>query len=175
MGLATDEHLSGVAFAGVVVAIGAAGLIASERSESGAAGALRPLAYTAGAGTLFGWSLVLYSETSHDSGAWPALAGRVVSVALVVGVVVVARSWPPRLPPVERRMALGAGLLDVTATAMLLLAVREGLVAEVAPVAALGPAFTVVWAWIVLREPIGRIQVVGLVAALAGLVMITVG
>jgi uncharacterized membrane protein len=75
----------------------------------------------------------------------------------------------------ERRMAMLAGLLDVTATALLLLAVREGLTAVVAPVAALGPAFTVIWAWAVLREPIARIQLVGLVTALIGLVMIAAG
>ena len=69
-------------------------------------------------------------------------------------------------------MAVGAGLLDVAATGLLLVAVREGLISLVAPVAALGPAFTVIWAWIVLREPIGRLQLVGLVTALAGLTMI---
>jgi drug/metabolite transporter (DMT)-like permease len=174
-GLLTDEDLSTLALVGVMVAIAAGGLVASERSETTSAGTLRPLAYAIGAGLLFGWSFVLYSETGHDSGAWPALSGRVASVVLVLGAVVVMRSWPPRLPNREGKMAVGAGLLDVTATAMLLLAVREGLTAEVAPVAALGPAFTVVWAWIVLREPVGRVQVAGLVAALAGLVMISAG
>jgi drug/metabolite transporter (DMT)-like permease len=63
-------------------------------------------------------------------------------------------------------------VLDVTATALLLVAVREGLISLVAPVSALGPAFTVIWAWVVLREPVGRLQLVGLVVALAGIVMI---
>jgi drug/metabolite transporter (DMT)-like permease len=45
----------------------------------------------------------------------------------------------------------------------------------VAPVAALGPAFTVMWAWIVLHERVGRLQLVGLVAAVGGLAMIAAG
>jgi drug/metabolite transporter (DMT)-like permease len=58
---------------------------------------------------------------------------------------------------------------------MLLVAVREDLSSLVAPVAALGPAFTVGWAWAVLREPVVRPQVVGLGVALVGLVMIAAG
>jgi drug/metabolite transporter (DMT)-like permease len=123
------------------------------------------------AGTLFGWSLVGYAETSHDSGAWPILAGRVAAVVIAVGAaLVVTRHVHVGRP--ERRMAVGAGLLDVAATGLLLVAVREGLISLVAPVAALGPAFTVIWAWFVLEEPIGRLQVVGLALALAGLTMI---
>jgi len=45
----------------------------------------------------------------------------------------------------------------------------------VAPAAALAPAFTVMWAWVVLREHVTRHQVIGLGIALAGLVLIAVG
>jgi drug/metabolite transporter (DMT)-like permease len=124
---------------------------------------------------LFGSSLVLYSETGHDSGAWPVLAGRASAAAVVLVVAgVVARRAPPLVAP-ARSMAVGAGLLDVTATALLLLAVREGLVATVAPVAALGPAFTVMWAWRLLHEPVGRAQLVGIAVGVAGLVLIAAG
>ncbi|HEY8217843.1 MAG TPA: DMT family transporter [Acidimicrobiia bacterium] len=173
-GLANGEQLSTVTFAGVLVAIAAGGLIARERDESRAGGVGRALAYAAVAGTLFGWSFVLYSETGDGSGAWPALSGRIASVVLVVGVVAI-RAWPPRVDIGPRRLAVVAGLLDVSATALLLVAVREGLTSVVAPVAALGPAFTVMWAWIVLHERVGRLQLVGLVAAVGGLAMIAAG
>ena len=65
-------------------------------------------------------------------------------------------------------MAIGAGVFDVTATALLLIAIRDGLVALVAPVAALGPAFTVMWAWLLLREPVGRVQLVGIAIGITG-------
>ena len=73
------------------------------------------------------------------------------------------------------RLAAGAGLLDVTATSVLLVAIRHGLLVVVAPVAALAPAFTVVWAWIVFREPVSRLQLAGLGLALVGLALIATG
>jgi drug/metabolite transporter (DMT)-like permease len=170
-GVANGESLPALAVVGVVVAIGAGGLIAHEREAGQQGRATRAILLAVVAGTLFGWSLVGYSETSHDSGAWPILAGRVAAVVIAVAVaLVIARRISVARP--ERWMAIGAGLLDVAATGLLLVAVRDGLISLVAPVAALGPAFTVIWAWIVLREPIGRLQLVGLVAALAGLTMI---
>lgn len=170
-GVADGESLSTLAVVGVILAIGAGGLIAHEREEGEQGRATRAIVLAIVAGTLFGWSLVGYAETSHASGAWPILSGRVAAVLIAVGATLVTtRRWSMARP--ERRMAVGAGLLDVAATGLLLVAVREGLVSLVAPVSALGPAFTVIWAWIVLHEPIGRLQLVGLVAALAGLTMI---
>jgi uncharacterized membrane protein len=63
----------------------------------------------------------------------------------------------------------------VGATALLLLAVRRGLVVVVAPIAALAPGFTVLLAWIVLHERLGPTQKVGLASALVGLVLVAVG
>jgi drug/metabolite transporter (DMT)-like permease len=71
--------------------------------------------------------------------------------------------------------ATAAGLLDVTAAALLLIAARAGLAATVAPVAALGPAFTVGHARLFLRERSTPIQLVGLGVALAGLALIAAG
>jgi drug/metabolite transporter (DMT)-like permease len=45
----------------------------------------------------------------------------------------------------------------------------------VAPVACLAPAFTVVWAWIVLREAMSRTQWAGLALALVGLALVATG
>jgi uncharacterized membrane protein len=72
-------------------------------------------------------------------------------------------------------LAIVVGLLDVAATALLLLAVRRGLVVVVAPIAALAPGFTVLLAWVVLREHLGSAQRVGLASALVGLVLVATG
>jgi drug/metabolite transporter (DMT)-like permease len=173
-GLANGEDLGAVSLLGVALAISAAGLVARERSQPEEQDRSRALALALGAGLLFGGSLVLYSETSHESGGWPVLAGRGAAAALVL-VVVVGRRRSLRFPPPERTMAVAAGVLDVTATSLLLVALREGLVALVAPVAAFGPAFTVMWAWLILREPIGRVQLAGIVVGIVGLVMIATG
>jgi drug/metabolite transporter (DMT)-like permease len=177
-GVADGEHLSPLAVVGVALAISAGGMIAREHDEpdgDAGGGRLPSLALALFAGVLFGSSLVLYSETGHDSGAWPVLAGRASAAVVVLVVAGVVARGAPRLVAPARAMAVGAGLLDVTATALLLLAVREGLVATVAPVAALGPAFTVMWAWRILHEPVGRAQLVGIAVGVAGLVLIAAG
>jgi len=58
---------------------------------------------------------------------------------------------------------------------LLLLAVRRGLVVVVAPVAALAPAFTVMWAWLIVHERVSAAQVAGLALALVGLVLVASG
>ncbi|MEX2267880.1 MAG: EamA family transporter [Acidimicrobiia bacterium] len=173
-GTATGERPSTIALIGVVCAIGAAGLIAAERSGPIDFDVRRELALSVFAGVLFGTSLILYTETTDDSGFWPVLAARAVAVPLVLLALLVTRTGTSSGLR-ERRIALGAGLLDVTATALLLLAVREGLTSLVAPLAALGPAFTVAWAWIVLKEPIARLQIAGLGLGLVGLALIAAG
>ena len=108
------------------------------------------------------------------SGFWPLAVARLAGVA-TVGIFLVAFASRQSLPfpsGAGRQFAAGAGLLDVTATTLLLIAVRHGLLVVVAPVVALAPAFTVMWAWIVLREPVSRTQVVGLALALVGLALI---
>lgn len=170
-GLAHGETLETLAAVGVILAIGAGGLVAHERDAGEGGRATRSIVLAVVAGTLFGSSLIGYAETSPRSGAWPILTGRVaaVLVAVLVALVVLRRL---SIAPPERPITVGAGLLDVAGTGLLLVAVREGVVALVAPVAALGPAFTVIWAWFVLGEPVGRLQVVGLAVAIAGLAMI---
>jgi uncharacterized membrane protein len=76
---------------------------------------------------------------------------------------------------VPRAQAVVAGLFDVGATVLLFVALRIGLAATVAPVAALAPGFTVTHAWWYLHERASRIQIVGLVLALIGLVLIALG
>jgi drug/metabolite transporter (DMT)-like permease len=172
-GLATGESPSAVSLVGVGLAIAAGGLIAHEH-DTATGGSGRALVLALVAGVLFGWSFVLYAESRDDSGFWPVLTGRGAAVVLVVGAVL-ATGATLRVASPERRMAIGAGALDVGATVLLLVAVRAGLSSLVAPVAALGPAFTVGWAWAVLREPIARLQLAGLGLALVGLALIAAG
>jgi drug/metabolite transporter (DMT)-like permease len=173
-GFATGETLSTVTLVGVIVAIAAGGLVASARDTGDRHATGRSVALAVFSGVFFGASLIIYSETSHGSGAWPVFAGRTSAVIGVLIVALLARRTL-RIAKPDRRLALAAGVLDVTATALALVAVHEGVVAVVAPVSSLGPAFTVICAWFVLREPVARVQVAGLVAALAGLVLIAAG
>ncbi len=170
-GLATGERPPASALLGGSLAIVAAALITLERDERSGnrTGRAHLLALAAGVG--FGTAFILFASASHHSGFWPVLTARLAAV-VTVGFVVVAARAPRTLAGRPRWLAVGAGLLDVSATVLLLVAVRIGLVATVAPVAALAPAFTVLGAWWYLHERASRIQVCGVVLALIGLVLI---
>jgi uncharacterized membrane protein len=109
---------------------------------------------------------------------WPVLTARVAAFVLVGIALVVVAGRGAALPfpgADDRRLATGAGVLDVTASTLLLLAVRRGLLVVVAPLAALAPAATVLLAHVVLHEHLQTLQRVGLLLALVGIVLIVAG
>ncbi len=170
-GLAIGERPPNAALVGGALAVVAAGLITLDRDEQLGKHMGRALLLAVAAGVGFGTSFILFASSAHHSGFWPVLTARLAAV-VGVGIVVVVSRAPMSPPPRPRNRAICAGLLDVLATTLLLVAVRHGLVTVVAPVAALAPAFTVLWAWWYLRERVSRVQIGGLVVALTGLVLI---
>ena len=175
-GLAHGERPSGVVLAGVVLAIAAGALIAREPGATVRGLALGvPQAIAAGAG--LGSSLVLFSETSSGSGQFPVLAARCAALVLAaIAVVWFRRAGRVQFPHGSAQtLAVAAGAFDILATALIVVAVRRELLSVVAPIASLAPGFTVVLAWQITRERLSVVQQVGLVMALAGLVLVAVG
>ena len=172
-GLSRGERPSGVAITGVMVAIAAAALIAREDEDDkgGPSGVVLAMA----AGLFLGSSFVCYAATDTDSGMWSVLAARLTAVAVAGGALLVVS----RAPSTDRRqwvpVAMAAGVADVLATVSLVAGVRVELAVLVAAITALAPGFTVVWSWALLKERIGRVQAVGVVLALIGLVAIAAG
>jgi len=101
------------------------------------------------------------------------VAARVAPVVVLLAVLGLLRR-----PLVPGRDALPlvtvAGVTDAGANALLLLAVRGGLLSVVAPVANLYPAVTVLLARAFGHERIGRFRLAGLALAVASLVLISV-
>ena len=95
------------------------------------------LAVLAGIG--FGLSFILFADSSHHPGFWPVLSARMAAVVGVWFVLLVTRS-PKSLTAPSRGLAASAGLLDVTATALLIEAVRTGLTAWSLPLPLWPPA-----------------------------------
>ena len=174
VGLATGERPGVLALIGALVALGAVALVAGGEADSpehAKAGRGSPVVLAVGAGIAFGLVFVLLSATDEESGFWPLLGGRTVSVTLVC--LWLLRSRTPFLPrPGTRLVVLGAGLLDVTANGLYLLAVREGLLSLVAVLSSLYPAATVVLARVVLGERLRPAQLAGLGLGLAGVTLI---
>jgi drug/metabolite transporter (DMT)-like permease len=178
VGLATGERPSPLALVGAAVALAAVVLVASGSEEGGgrrAAPAGRSeLLLALGAGAGFGLVFVILDATSEDSGFWPLLGARVASVSLVAAWLASA-GRPLRPRPGTGWAVVGAGVLDMTANACYLLAVREGLLSLVAVLSSLYPAATVVLARWFLGERLRPAQVAGLGLGLAGVALIAAG
>jgi drug/metabolite transporter (DMT)-like permease len=172
-GLLRGERPSALAWVGIALALIAIVIVGrgAEHDPAPSVTPLHELALGAGAGIGFGIVFILFSESASGSGLWPVLIARCTSVPLLIGAVIVLRQ-PPRVTRSGLAPVLGAGLFDVTANALIVLAIRRGLLSLVAPVASLYPATTVVLARLVLHERIGRQRAGGLALGLVGLALI---
>ena len=175
-GLAHGEDPGGWALVGIVLALVAIGVVAGSADEPAAGDGLSRRAEIfcgLGAAVGFGFYLILVSETSDGAGLWTIVAARAAPVVVLLAVLGLLRR-----PLVPGRDALGlvsvAGVTDAGANALLLLAVRGGLLSVVAPVANLYPAVTVLLARAFGHERIGRFRLAGLALAVASLVLISV-
>src|SRR5512132_1553771 len=172
-GLLRGERPSALAWVGIALALMAIVIVGrgAEHDPAPSVTPLHELALGAGAGIGFGIVFILFSESASGSGLWPVLIARCTSVPLLIGTVIVLRQ-PPRVTRSGLAPVLGAGLFDVTANALIVLAIRRGLLSLVAPVASLYPATTVLLARLVLHERIGRQRAGGLALGLVGLALI---
>jgi drug/metabolite transporter (DMT)-like permease len=175
-GLLTGERPSALALVGVAAALVAVALVSAVDAveESSRPASAADIGLALGAGAAFGVVFILLGSTSEDAGLWPVLAARVASVTLVIAAVVVTRQ-PRRPAPGSMRSIAIAGVLDVTANALYVVAAREGLLSLVSVLSSLYPASTIVLARLVLGERLNRTQLAGITAAIAGVVLIAAG
>jgi drug/metabolite transporter (DMT)-like permease len=174
-GLIRGERPSAIALAGVGLALVAVVMVGrgAEQDPTRAVSPRWELLFGAGAGLGFGVVFILLTEAAITSGSgmWPVFIARCASVP-VLAVVGIALGGFSRLERSNVAPVVGSGLFDVGANALILLAVRRGLISLVAPVASLYPAMTVVLARLVLQERIGRQRLGGLALGLVGLALI---
>jgi drug/metabolite transporter (DMT)-like permease len=172
-GLLRGERPSALALVGVGLALVAAAVVGrgAEHDPAQSVSPRMELALGAGAGIGFGVVFILLSEASSGSGMWPIFIARCTSVP-VLAVIAALVGASLRVTRDDLAPVAGAGLFDVSANALVLLAVRRGLVSLVAPVASLYPAITVLLARVVIHERIGRQRAGGLALALVGLALI---
>lgn len=180
-GIADGERPSGLALAGIGVALVAIVLLARDPDAEGPAGPMEAsvLFMALGAGVGFGVFFVCLDAAGDGAGLWPLAAGRGASVALfsvVVAVSAVSRVGPGGIRaagPGTVGLLVACGVADVTANALFLLATHRGLLSVVAVLGSLYPASTVLLATRVTHERLAPPQLVGIVLALAGAAAIT--
>jgi drug/metabolite transporter (DMT)-like permease len=186
VGLVGGERLGPVAVLAVAVALVAILLATAGTRKDTAASTGLLLGLAAGVG--FGLFFVVLDATPPDSGLWPLLAGRVVSVTLLAGLVLrhhlplpiraraASRTGGPHPPvgtgdtralgPVLLLMAV-SGVFDTLANVLFLVATRLGDLGVSAVLVSLYPVVVVLMARVVLGERLTRTQLLAAVLALA--------
>ncbi len=129
------------------------------------------------AGTGFGLFFIFVSLAGKGAGQrslWPLVAARSASIAVFLAVAAARRE---RISVSRANLAsvLGAGLMDMGANVLFLVASRLGLLMLASAVTSLYPAPTVVLARVFTRERMGFLRVAGIVLAIGGCALIAVG
>jgi drug/metabolite transporter (DMT)-like permease len=123
---------------------------------------------------LIGWFFVTIDVASDGGAVWASLVNRATSVTILLAAALFVRPALRSARPHMPALAL-AGTLDVSANLAFAAATTKGLVSLVSVAGSLYPVITVLLARFVLREHVHRIQEAGVVAALAGVVLIAAG
>jgi len=174
VGLASGDPFSGVLAAGLVSALLGIVLVSleaereEEREGGAAAGRVIALALLGALG--MGGYYVLFDGVADHSLAWGLTAARVIPV-LVLAVAVSVRRGPAP-DKTAGRLSVGAGVLDVSATALYGVALTRGSLSAVSVVGSLFPLTTVLLARVLLAERLRRVQQLGIAFAVLGVALI---
>ncbi|MFA5874636.1 MAG: EamA family transporter [Anaerolineales bacterium] len=125
------------------------------------------------AGVSFGVYFILLHRGSQDGLFWPMVSSRLAGVVTMMVYTLVTRQ--PFLPPkTVWPLLILNGLLDITGNGLYILAGQAGRMDVAAVLASLYPASTVLLAGLFLHERFSRLQLAGILAALAAIVLMTV-
>lgn len=144
-----------------------------EPAATDASGRPKGVAMAALAGVGFaGFYLCVHQATG--SPVWIAAISRIGSLT-TTSVAVLVMKAPVSLDRPRALLGMIAGCLDITASALFVFANQRGRLDEAVVITSLYPAVTVVLARIILKEHFSRWKLVGLLAALAAVPLISAG
>jgi drug/metabolite transporter (DMT)-like permease len=124
------------------------------------------------AGLCFGIFFVIIGGVGETAVWWPLVAARFGSLSMLLGMTFLRK----QAQAVDRPLltfAVIIGVLEVGGNACYILARQAGRLDVAAVLASLYPAGTVLLARLILKEHVGRSQLIGIVAALAAIILIT--
>jgi len=170
VGVIRGESLSPTAIAGIFAA-GLAVILVSRETGPHKKTPPRAIGIAIASGLAIGAYLSVLGSAPDDSGIWVATIGRwfssiLVVIALIIWLVRTGAGWSSA-GSFPWGLAVAAGGLDALANAVFQLAAQRGLLAIVAVIGSLYPAATLLLARFLLHERISRVQLVGVVLALA--------
>ena len=122
-------------------------------------------------GVAIGLFFLALAETNAGAGMWPLVSARVASVTLF-GAMGLVGGQPLRMEAPVTRIAVAAGVIEVCANALYLLATRYGSLSVVVTLSSLYPASTVILARLTLGEHLNPWPALGLACALVAIALI---
>jgi drug/metabolite transporter (DMT)-like permease len=170
-GLLTGERPHPVALAGVGLALAAVVLISKEPPREKTGGSMSSLLVALAAGAGFGGFFILLAQAPAGTGMWPLVGARASSLALVA-LLAVAAGHTLRPGSGSLRIIAAAGVLDMAANVLYLLAKQHGMLSLVAVLVSLYPASTLLLARFVLGERLRAVQITGVACALGAVALI---
>lgn len=123
------------------------------------------------AGIGFAGFFLCINRTGESSPLWSAAFSRMASF-LLVGTIALFRRNRGALFRTDATLAIFAGCLDVSGTALFIRANQTGRLDSAVVVSSLYPALTVLLAWLFLKEKFTRWKTVGILAAVAAVPLI---
>jgi drug/metabolite transporter (DMT)-like permease len=175
--LVLGERLRLLTWSGVALALVAIGLVSRPASEDPMPGEPKSSAFPPGFGLalLSGFAVGIFflslARTTTAAGMWPLVAARIATLVLFGAIALATRRTLLMSRPAAATAVTG-GALDMAANALYMTAARIGPLSVVVTLASLYPASTVLLARVVLGERLGAVQIVGIVCALAAVLII---
>ena len=173
-GLATGETLTALKLAGIVLALGGLALVARRPGPVGEPARDRPraLLLAAASALCFGVFLAAMGPASEEGTGWAVMLSRVSLLLLLVAAAVWERA-PLRVAAGRLPALTVPGLLLFAGTLSYAAATQQGDISVVSVLSSLAPVATVALAIALDRERLSPSQAVGVVATLAGVVVLS--
>ena len=173
-GIATGDDVSSLQLAGFALALGGVALASFERPTDGSVRVAAGVPWAIAAVIGFGGYYVPMHEASGEDFLWAAFTFRASVFVLVLAAWLVLR--PPLGAARGSLLAIAMiGVMDTAGNSFFAAASSQGDVSVVSVLATLYPVVTVGLAAAVLSERVAGLQLVGVVAALTGVVLISAG
>jgi len=168
-GLLTEDWPGGMRLAGFGAALIGVWLVSASTETQATGNSGLGLAVVAGLG--FGLFYIFLSQASASATFWPLAAARAASLPFVF-IPALARRQLHSLDLKILPLALLTGLFDTGGNALFVLARQAGRLDVAAVLSSLYPASTILLSRLILNERISRRQSLGVLAALAAIVLI---
>jgi len=123
-------------------------------------------------GFFFGFYFILIHKATLNAFYWPLTSARFAGV-LALGLLAFFTRQPAMPPREVWWLCILNGVIDIAGNAFYILSAQSGRIDVAAVLGALYPASTVLLAWLVLKERITSVQILGIILAFAAIVLFT--